>query len=720
MRIYKGEALWICAALTGGLLLSGCGFDSAASGSTDSSEDTAVSGSATTTGSTGTAADTEGSGNVSMSAGDVDVSEMFSDRDYEIGYDESECASVILDSGSASSDSSAVVISGSAVTITDEGTYILSGTLENGMVIVDADDTDKVQLVLDGASINCEHSAALYIREADKVFVTTAPDSQNTLSSTGDYEAIDDNNIDAAIFSKADLTLNGSGTLSVSSEAGHGIVSKDDLAVTSGTYEINAASHGLSGKDSIRIANGTFTIDSGKDGIHGENADDASLGFVYIQDGSFSLTCGGDGISAEIYALLAGGEYDILAGDGSGSAEIQRDQIEAMEPGNAAGSGSSGTDGSSAGANEVSTSTNEASTSTKGIKTAGTLMITAGTFDIDSADDALHSNGDVQITGGSFTIATGDDGIHADGSLVIADGDMTITQSYEGLEGLTIDISGGTIDLTASDDGLNAAGGSDESGYSGFGGGFRGADGFEEDAGAYIAISGGTLYIDASGDGIDSNGSLTVSGGEIYVSGPDNGGNGALDYASEATISGGIFVAAGASQMAQNFGSSSTQGVMLVTVSAQASRSTVTLYDAQGEALVSWTPAKAYDSVVISCPEITAGQTYTLVTGDDETEITMDSLVYGSQGAGMGGMGGQPGGGRGDGGMAPGSGEMEAPGSINPGSGMGDPGSMAPGSGEMGDPGNIQPGGQMNREPGGFEENEPESEAVEGSQLESL
>ncbi len=201
-------------------------------------------------------------------------SEMFTDRDMEIGYDEETSARITLSGNSASSDSDAVQISGSTVTITEEGTYIFSGTLNDGMIVVSAEDTDKIQLVLDNVEITSSTSAAIYVLEADKVFITTASGSENTLANGGEYVATDDNNIDAVIFSKSDLTLNGAGTLTINAAAGHGVVSKDDLVLTSGTYNITAASHGLSSKDSVRIANGTYTITSGKDGIQAENTDD--------------------------------------------------------------------------------------------------------------------------------------------------------------------------------------------------------------------------------------------------------------------------------------------------------------------------------------------------------------------------------------------------------------------------------------------------------------
>lgn len=545
----------------------------------------------------------------------VSTSEMFTDRDMEIGYDEDNSAHISLSGQSASSDSNAVKISGSTVTITEEGTYILSGTLTDGSIVVSAEDTDKIQLVLDGVDIASSTSAAVYIQEADKVFITTAADSENRLANGGEYIAIDENNIDSVIFSKADLTLNGAGTLAVNAAAGHGIVSKDDLVLTSGTYEITAASHGLSGKDSVRLANGSYNITSGKDGIHAENADDASLGFLYIANGTFSIAAEGDGMSAGTYLLIEDGEYNIQAGGGSANASPQENTQNFAR----------------GGFGQTENTDSEDAASTKGIKAAEDLTINGGTFTIDSADDSLHSNGSITIGEGTLEIATGDDGIHADLAVTISGGSINISQSYEGMEGLSIDITGGEIQVVASDDGLNAAGGNDSSGFGG-----RGGDIFASTEGAYIAISGGTMHINASGDGIDSNGDLTVTGGETYVSGPTNSGNGALDYAGEAAISGGIFVAAGASGMAENFGDSSTQGAMLVTVSSGSAGSTISLCDSSGSQLISWQADKEYNSVVISCPGITEGETYTLTTDGSTTQITMSSLIYNS-GGGMGG-----------------------------------------------------------------------------------
>lgn len=471
---------------------------------------------------------TESSTTTSSSVTETDTSDMFSDRDKEVGYDESESVTISLADNSSSCESDAVSITENTITIKDEGTYILSGSLSDGMVIVEAEDTDKVQIVLNGVSISNDQSAAFYVRSADKVFVTTAFGTENTLEHNGSsYTAIDENNIDAAIFSKSDLTLNGEGTLTVTAQEGHGIVSKDDLVLTSGTYVITSASHGLSGKDSVRIANGSYTIVSGKDGIHAQNKDDSSSGFVYL-------------------------------------------------------------------------------------------------------------------AGGTYTISAGDDGIHAASNVTISDGKIDITQSYEGIEGLSIDIAGGEISVLASDDGINAAGGNDSSSSSE---GFQGGDDqFASTEGAYIQISGGVLHVNASGDGIDSNGDITVSGGETYVSGPTNDGNGSLDYNGSAQITGGIFAASGSSGMSQNFDSSSTQGVIMVNVDEQEGNTAISLLDSSSTELLSWTAEKQYSSIIISTPEIQQGETYTITAGTADQSVTMDSLVYGSNAQGeMPGNGGERG-----------------------------------------------------------------------------
>ena len=234
--------------------------------------------------------------------------------------------------------SSGVNISGNIITISKEGTYVLSGALSEGQIVVDADSA-KVQLVLDNVDITCASSAAIYVKNADKTFITLAEGSENILMNTAEYEAIDDNNIDAVIFSKDDLTLNGKGTLTINSEYGHGIVSKDDLKLVSGTCNITAKKHALSGKDSVRIAAGTYNLTSGKDGIHSENADDDEKGFVYIASGDFTIESTGDGIDASYVVQIDDGDFDITAGGGAENATKTHNDMPGGGPGGDMGGG---------------------------------------------------------------------------------------------------------------------------------------------------------------------------------------------------------------------------------------------------------------------------------------------------------------------------------------------------------------------------------------------
>ena len=262
----------------------------------------------------------------------------------------------------------------------------------------------------------------------------------------------------------------------------------------------------------------------------------------------------------------------------------------------------------------------------KGLKSDGELLLESGTFVMDCEDDAFHSNGDVTVTGGSYTVATGDDAFHADGALTVSGGTVDITKSCEGLEGATVDITGGTISIVASDDGINAAGGDGEN-----------VPG-QANSDYWIHISGGVITVDAGGDGIDSNGDILVSGGELYISGSTGDGDSAIDCDGDATITGGVVVAAGSSGMAQNFGTNSTQGSILVTFSG-GSTEQVTLTDSDGTVLASFAPAKRYTCVVVSAPGVAQGSTYTVAAGTQTQTVTMSSLIYGG-GMGFGSMGG--------------------------------------------------------------------------------
>lgn len=408
---------------------------------------------------------------------------LFSTRDLDGSYDVSQAKQIMLN--------------GDSVVITEEGVYLLSGTLTDGQIKVDAGDSAKVQLILNGVDITCSSSAAIYGKSVDKLFLTLAAGSENHFANGGSYTAIDENNIDAVIYAKCDLTLQGEGSLVVKAAEGHGIVSKDELVITGGSYGIDAAAHGLTGKDGISISGCTMEINAGEDGIHAKS-DKENQGFVYIGGGSFQITAGEDAISATGTIQIADGSFQLEAGGGS--------QGVAMRPSDANGFRQSGTVAYGS------------ETSAKGIKSDSTILISGGSFALDCADDGIHAGADICVTGGEFTIRTADDGIHSDANAQIQNGVIAIPYCYEGIEGENVTIDGGEISIEAVDDGINAAGGMDGSGFSGArtGGSWN------------ITINGGSITVVSDGDCLDSNGSLILNGGKLDLTCGGNG-NTALD-----------------------------------------------------------------------------------------------------------------------------------------------------------------------------------------------
>lgn len=529
----------------------------------------------------------------------ADTEDMFTNRDTNAEYD--------LESGFEIKLSDA---SGSC-TITKEGTYIFSGALSNGQIIVDADSEAKIQIVLNGVDISCDTSAALYIKQADKVIVTLNEDTTNILSNKDGFVQTDDNNIDSAIFSKDDLTINGNGTLIIQSPYGNGILSKDNLVLVFGIYLIDAMNHGIEAKDCIKISGSNITINSGKDGIHADNDEDSNLGYIYIETGKFDLTSLTDGISASGCIQIDSGDFRIISGGGSINSSTN----------------ANGGFNQQWGVWSSNNDTKADSQSAKGIKSAQHIIINNSIMNLDTSDDSLHSNTTIVINDGIYAISSGDDGMHADTQIVINGGNIEISKSYEGIESQKIDITGGNISIYASDDGLNAAGGNDQSAM----GGRPGMGTFNTQTDSCINISGGYIVIESAGDGIDANGNITVSGGKIYISGPTSSGNSALDYDGNGQITGGLIIAAGSNGMAQNFGNSSTQGSILINLqSNQVAGSKIILMDSSNTVLTSFTPTKQYSSVLVSCPEIVLKEKYTIKIGNYSTEVTISSLIYGS------------------------------------------------------------------------------------------
>lgn len=322
----------------------------------------------------------------------LDTEEIFTNRDLEQSADLTQAITIDL-------------VSGEEVTINEEGIYVLSGDVTEVTVIVEADDEAKVQLVLDGLSIVNTDAPGIYVKSGDKVFVTTT-DSENSIEVSGDYSPDGDTNLDAAIYSKSDLVLNGIGTLEIVSTNGNGITSKDDLKVTGGTYLITSMDDGLEANDSISVYDGNISIVSNKDAIHSENDDDSSLGTIYIQNGTINIASsddairgtsliqidGGDinietcteGIEAT-YIQINGGEIDIYATDDGINATAKSDYDVAIE------------------VNGGTITVVMASGDTDGFDANGDIYINGGTISIDGGS-TFDANGTVQLNGGEVIL----------------------------------------------------------------------------------------------------------------------------------------------------------------------------------------------------------------------------------------------------------------------------------------------------------------------------
>lgn len=542
--------------------------------------------------------------------------------------DVSGATTIALSGQSATATGTGAEVTDGMVTITAGGTYVVTGTMTEGRILVNVP-KEEVTLVLQDASITCSTGSPLYVYKSKATTLYLTEGTASTLTDGTDYtfsdsySSAEEEEPNACLYSKSDLVIAGSGSLTVNANYNNGITGKDTLFIQKASVTVNAVNHGINGKDSLTIKDADITVTSGGDALRSTNDSDTTLGYLVITGSALKLTAGEDGIQAETTLTISGGTATVTTAGGAG--QSISDDISA-----------------------------------KGLKAGTQVTVTGGTFQLNCCDDAIHSNGDVTISGGSFTIATGDDGMHADDTLSISSGTIDITRSYEGLEGAKVLISGGKISIVASDDGINAAGGSDQSGSGGFG---FAPDAFGGSGDYLIRISGGVVTVNVSGDGIDSNGDIEVTGGELYISGPTSNGDGTIDCDGSATITGGIVVAAGSTGMAENFGTASTQGSILVNLSGSAGQ-TIALKDSDGNILASFTPAKAFGCVVVSAPGVAQGGTYTIAAGGASTTVTMESLIYGSGMGGFGGMGG----------------------------GMGDPGNMGggqqPPQGGVGGPGN--------------------------------
>lgn len=493
-------------------------------------------------------------------------------------YDEEDVVQIFLEGTSASADSSAVTIDGSTVTIIDAGVYAISGRLSDGALVVEANDDDHVILLLNGVDVTNSRGSALAALSADEVVVILAEGSRNQFTD-GEAYVFPDAETDepnAALYSAADLTLAGTGELTVTGNFNDGIASKDGLVIVSGILDVVAIDDGVRGKDYVIVDGGTLRIGAGGDGIKSDNDEDLERGFVEVTGGTFDITAGDDGIQCATDVLIFGGSFTVDAGFDSDTG--------------------------------------------RGIQGDIMVVVADGTIEASAVDDAIHSNGEVRITGGDLRLASGDDGVHGDFLVTIDGGSVTIAEAFEGIEAEYIVINDGFIDITSNDDGLNVASAEATSVETGPGGG-PGAP--NEVTGDYtIYLNGGTTTItvtgelDEQGDGIDANGHVRMTGGIVTISGPTDTRNSAVDYGTF-TISGGLFIGTNINgRNSQGIGAGSSQAALYVTLDSTADAGeTIHIESAAGESLVTFAPANPYDVIVFSSPDLVEGEAYNIYLG---------------------------------------------------------------------------------------------------------
>lgn len=556
----------------------------------------------------------------------------YTSEDIDASFDEANATDITFSGTTINVDGTGANVSESTVTISEAGTYILSGELSDGQVIVSADKEDTVRLVLNGIELNSSTSSAIYAEQSGKVIIILAEGTDNSVSdaTTYVYESTDETEPDAAIFSKDDLILTGTGSLSVTGNYYNGIKSKDNLLIASGTYNITSVNNAIHGKDSVTILDGNYTIDAEHNAIH-------SKGNLTIEGGTYSLKAVKKGLHADQLVTVNGGTIDVLEsyeGIEGLSVTINGGDINLV----------ASDDGINA-ANQDDTTTTDTTTTDA---TGNEQMMEPPT---DATQDAGATSTDGSEAGTPPDLPTSTDGSETGTPPEAPTATDTTTST---------DTTNGTSDTNETSTTTENAPGQMEQngGQMPQGGGQMGGGMDEVDEDCVVTITGGTLTINASGDGIDSNGNVYMTGGEVYVNGPTSGGDGALDYNGDFVVSGGTLVAIGSSGMAQSISDTSTQsGLEILYTSTQKAGSVVGLLDSDGNEIISYTSIKDYASFVISTSDLKDGETYTL-TSDGTTlgEITLSGIstivdetgaettanTMGGGGRGQGGRGEMP------------------------------------------------------------------------------
>ncbi|WP_291280039.1 carbohydrate-binding domain-containing protein [Galactobacter sp.] len=516
-------------------------------------------------------------------------------------YSVDDALDVTLSGTGATSDADGVTSEDGVVTITEEGVYRLSGDLE-GQVVVAAPDDAQVVLILDGVTITNSKGPAIEVRTADDAAIYLAKGSKNTVSDASSYD--EDAEANAAIYSDSDLTISGTGSLTVKANGNDGITSKNDLVILSGTITVKAKDDALRGKDALVVEGGTLNLTASEgDGLKSDQEDDETKGYVYVTDGTITIEAGDDGIQSQTDTVITGGKITAAAAD-------------------------------------------------DGVKGEKILSVADATVTVTKSTEAMEA-ANIAIFSGTVDLAASDDGINASGNSDSTDA-TTQDDAAQGTEGAETSGTDSTASSTDTEpqadgdgqqppapDGEMPAGdqppqdGQGQDGQGGPGGGMAGGGGFA-DTGERLEISGGTVTVNAEGDGLDSNGSLTITGGTTTVYGPTRGGNGSTDANGDFKITGGTLASFGPGSMEVTPSTEEDHASVLIQGVTIAEGQEVKLQDADGNTVASATSKKAATSFLFSSEDITSGEKYTLVIDGEEAGSATASTEASEE---MGGMG---------------------------------------------------------------------------------
>ena len=598
------------------LALTGCSTTSNALASGTTAADSSVGTTATT--SSATATDTAASSSsfsTNVKSGEkLDVDTHYSEQD--LSWDTSSETAIDLSNPTATD---GVTVEDGTLTITKAGTYKLSGEYQ-GQIKVETADSDAVRLVLDNANITNSSGAALNVVNADEVILYSASGTTNTISDGADYTATGENDPDAVVYSKADLTIAGEGTLKVNGNHEDGIHTSDGLVIASGTLEVNAANTGIKGKDYVDILGGTINVTAQQDGIKSTNDTDEGKGWTRLSNGTVTVNAGDDGFKASRVVEISGGSLTVEQSD---------EGIEAQYINVSGGdvNVTSADDGMNASLKTSDSESTDSSVNTS--DTANQQQNNQQQGSLPGGQQNGASNQQQQGTGQPQPPAmsgTSQDGTSQNGTSGTAQQQNNTQNQGNQNMGQPPAMPGGNAQDGTTGTGQQGMGQPPQGGMPGGGGGtFEVID-------AAINVSGGHVTVNAEGDGIDSNGVTTLSGGTLIVNGPSQGGNAALDTNGDLLLNGATVLSGSTADMFEAPSTNSTSGYLKLTNSSGFEQgSTVQVADSSGKVVANYKVTKSnVQLVLVSSSSIVKGQSYTVYTTTSAVDSNAASLASGA------------------------------------------------------------------------------------------